>query len=519
MDVGRVDEESAFAALDSGEAPSYASYHSSYAYGNEQEDTVHVNLLAEMEDPGLPPEESEWEPEEPEEPSVAPAPAAAQSSTVAKTALLCGALIVVAIYESLCKKKAVKEAEFDLASVIVMNAVASILGGGLAALGTGEAKAAFGNPKTVGLQVLRYAPIGFLFTVGGYVQLLALNYLAADVFKVLEQSRLLLTAVFAMLLFGKRISTSSWVALVSITLVVVIYVQARHGSDVHYTVEKTFEHFMPVPNVDKAALPEAALLEAAPEHVRRVQAHVRRVLRQDTVAEHFTETVMERGIMSSSSNPLGYLLTGIFVLLSCAAGIYSEATFKHGGHTPFYVQKVYLEIPAGIWAVLVSKFVRPLLVDAGIAENRLTINMFDNGFFYGWSNPWVIAVFAMWTTKSWLAGLITKQLSSLSKQLCGITAVVLLYFVSLVHVCPDANGTNVGAPGTPLFCPSHIWEGKGSASFGVVVADMAVLASVGSYLAAQRDKARKQMWKKKGEEVKTEVNESQRMLSRAYYPA
>merc|ERR1719265_2083513 len=76
-------------------------------------------------------------------------------------------------------------------------------------------------------KVLKFSPVGIGFAAAAYIQLIALVYLSVDVFKVLEQSRLLVTAFFGWLLLKRKLSISSWVALVSVTLCCLTYGQVK----------------------------------------------------------------------------------------------------------------------------------------------------------------------------------------------------------------------------------------------------------------------------------------------------
>merc|ERR1712078_981821 len=80
-------------------------------------------------------------------------------------------------------------------------------------------------------------------------------------------------------------------------------------------------------------------------------------------------------------------------------------------------------------------------------------------------------------------GLITKQMSSLSKQLCSVTSVGLVYFFLKLHgikpdFCPGKNQMS--------FCPANL----ATVTMPMLIADASVLCTVLSYTFAQRDAGR-----------------------------
>lgn len=446
--------------------------------------------LTDPDDHGLPVDE----PEEEEE-LAPPAPAAAESGAAewGKQFLLCASLIFITIYEAIFKKKAISDPEtkFDPTSLIVMQGIVSITIGTAMAGYFGEAKEMVGEGTFFPKQIARYAPVGLLFSAASYVQFIALAYLATDVFKVLEQSRLIGTAIIARLLMSRKLSVATWTALVSITLVAVSYSIARNMTRDVQTLDDTIAYFQgEAQMVSWAGAEDEARKNLVLKHVKKVLTNP-----DGKLVEHLVKHVSARSMLDSSTSAVGYILTGLFVCMSCTAGVYSERVLKGSHHMPFYIQKVYLEIPASFSAFLFSWIARPILVSHGIAKDKLETNIIDNGLFCGWgASPWVGTTFFFMIIKSWLSGIICKQLSSLSKQLCSITAVVVLYFVTLIHVCPvpDDPSAMLGGSGAPMWCPSQL----GTASFSVIVADLAVLCAVVSYMTAMRDKQRKQMWKK-----------------------
>merc|ERR1712176_1254771 len=97
------------------------------------------------------------------------------------------------------------------------------------------------------------------------------------------------------------------------------------------------------------------------------------------------------------------------------------------------------------------------LMSMGLKASQLKpleskIDYFVDGPFAGW-NTMVFVFFAFFVLKSWFSGLITKQMSSLSKQLCSVTSVGLVYFFLKLHgIKPDF------CPGKThmSFCPANL---------------------------------------------------------------
>merc|ERR1712194_945899 len=113
---------------------------------------------------------------------------------------------------------------------------------------------------------------------------------------------------------------------------------------------------------------------------------------------------------------------------------------------------------------------------ATISERGLAV--WFEGLFAGWHSPWVISAFVFYVAKSWASGLLVKQMSSLTKQLCSVVTVGLLYFFVMFHVrC---------APSV-FFCPEEL-----DPTLAMVVNDLCVLVSVLTYTLAQRDQHRMQ---------------------------
>merc|ERR1711920_789720 len=63
--------------------------------------------------------------------------------------------------------------------------------------------------------------------------------------------------------------------------------------------------------------------------------------------------------------------------------------------------------------------------------------MLKDGFFYGWDSYRAVLVFATMVGKDWFSGMVAKNLGSLTRQLCSITSVGILYFVLPIRYGAD----------------------------------------------------------------------------------
>merc|ERR1719263_699916 len=157
-------------------------------------------------------------------------------------------------------------------------------------------------------------------------------------------------------------------------------------------------------------------------------------------------------------------------MITAFCGVYSELVLKKDHHAPFYVQKVFLELPGGVFSVLTTWLIRPILVNQGIGGDRLKTSFLETGLFMGWDSSLVITTFVFLLAKSWLSGIIVKQLSAVAKQVCSIVSVAALYFFLLVHDCGNANAFIE-------FCPS----GLQNANFNIIIVYLAVIFTVVNY--------------------------------------
>merc|ERR1712232_360894 len=159
-----------------------------------------------------------------------------------------------------------------------------------------------------------YFPVGCMFSMTSYLQFVIFSFISADVFKVLEQSRLLVTALLSFMFLGRPYSIASWCTLVMVTLASISY-------------------------------GEISQLESA-------------------VDSGHSKT------MASSNFFVGSMLTALFVVIQCGASVYAELWLKQDRHIPYFIQKFYLETSGLAFALFITLFLDGWMVRAGLSAER-----------------------------------------------------------------------------------------------------------------------------------------------------
>lgn len=105
---------------------------------------------------------------------------------------------------------------------------------------------------------------------------------------------------------------------------------------------------------------------------------------------------------------------------------------KEGSSTPFYVQKVVLEL-AGLPIAFLMSFAIPVFQEFIGAPNHLWEHTQwwkpEYSLFVGWERSAVYVALLISTTHSWMAGLLVKKLSSVMKLLAKCCSVAGVYFI------------------------------------------------------------------------------------------
>lgn len=275
---------------------------------------------------------------------------------------------------------------FDNSEIMFWNAVLSIVLG--LVLAAYNRKLGFLFSKESAKMCLIFQPAAIGFALSQFLGFFNLRFLAADVMKVLDQSRLLVTAVVMMFLLRKSYSRATWNSLIVITLAAVIY-----------------------GNVN-------------------------------------TLTAGSAG--SGSPNlPVGMIFVLVNATVTALAGVWAEKYMKAYKSTPFYIQKLYLEV-GNMFVQLIFLYVANPLMNSEKA-NIMTKLGFNpaSGLF---SNPYMMPLLWVFFIKNYMQGILVKRMSSLVKQLSAVVATALCYFFLIIH--------NTGC--TPVaitkYTPSEPWK-------------------------------------------------------------
>lgn len=276
---------------------------------------------------------------------------------------------------------------FDNSEIMFWNAVLSIVLG--LVLAAYNRKLGFLFSKESAKMCLIFQPAAIGFALSQFLGFFNLKFLAADVMKVLDQSRLLVTAVVMMFLLRKSYSRATWNSLIVITLAAVIY-----------------------GNVN---------------------------------------TLVAAGSAGSGSPnlPVGMIFVLVNATVTALAGVWAEKYMKAYKSTPFYIQKLYLEV-GNMFVQLIFLYVANPLVNSDKA-NIMTKLGFNpaSGLF---SNPYMMPLLWVFFVKNYMQGILVKRMSSLVKQLSAVVATALCYFFLIIH--------NTGC--TPVniakYTPSEPWK-------------------------------------------------------------
>lgn len=374
--------------------------------------------------------------------------------------VLCSVVWLVAIYTAVFQSRAMSEEDvkFDMASVMVVSSGSSVLLALVWSVKEGDLGYWYGSDAAKDFAL--YIPAAIMFGVAEYVVSIAYTYLPADNIKVMAQSRVLIIALIAGLIFKRKLPATTWLGLASVTIVAACYVAMK-------TVDKQSQHY----HGTLGAFKEAYANVEGDDADRYGEFNVALASRLEKAASKFLPG-------EENDSTVGWICVLIYIFLGCFAGVYCELFMKKKTSQPYYIQKTYLNITVIVVSVLLSWLIRPILVKNEIGGDKFKVNMFDNGLFYGLGDARVIGFIIFFTCSGWMKGLLVKKMSALAKQIVSVMVVVSLYFVMKVHKCPAGES---GAK--PFFCPANL----GSMSKYVVVADLSVFLVVALYVSTLRD--------------------------------
>lgn len=328
--------------------------------------------------------------------------------------------ILASLYETVSRRKARNETEFDMVSVMVMNNVVVIVFGVVLASIRGQ------MPELINRETPRklflYCIPSLLFEITTFVQYGVGIHISSDVSKVLSQTNILVIAVLEKLVWDRTRSVMSWLLLLVITFGSITYGLMSDHEDARIQLTDAMEN--------------------GEEH--NMDDHVQ-------------------------SFRTGVALSVLLVFTKTIGSVWSEYFLKKDDHVPFYVQKVYIAVPGLIVSLAIgSPFVSEWAKRVQLKEETAPC-MFTDGIFKGWdASLWLVIYFVLFIFKSWASGILVKTMSALVQQMCGITSVGMLYFAKLIHLqCPEGSNLCLG--------------NLGDASEHMVFADVTVISSVLAY--------------------------------------
>jgi hypothetical protein len=349
--------------------------------------------------------------------------------------MLCGLVIFTNVYESVLKGKAVNsKTPFNYGSVFLVQGVFSVVAvlGFSVPLNTFRTEIFTWNaPQLIKLYTVPAA----LFTLGAYLQFICLEHLPPHIFWVLDQMRILFTAVLARVIRGQSQSWTGWSVLVVISWAAVVY-----------TLVDTLEE------------------------------------EKSTLLDRLSSSNPEQEVAKKERNMLlGLFTTFLSVCCMSGASIYCEAVLKSKHMAPFYIQKFFLELNAIVVSLLAMTVVAPQMETWNLKRKSSQGTLWEVGPFFGW-NMWVVLVAVTLTFKSWLVGILIKNLNSLSNLLCGVIALSLIYPMAALH----GAGSSSSCPNSQIMCIGDLQR----IHINEIVTGVMLCAACLTYAAAKRDRER-----------------------------
>jgi len=265
-----------------------------------------------------------------------------------------------------------------------------------------------------------FAPTGMIVAFNNYLTFIILEYIDGDVFKVLQQSRLLAVALVARAWIGAKHSRGSWFALVMVVATAVLFSQVR-------SLDTNSDRLFALLGEQKAVMYESIYANTT-ELMQAAEGARAAMLRKMLTAEFGTgdatitlaklidkarsarpDPVLEATPSSGGGSLVGVGLTFLYVCIDSFNAVYEQQNLQKEKSTPFYVQMIYKNVPFTLMGILCAVFVGPALENMGIGK-KATVNMLQDGFFIGWGSAWLLLTFAAMVAKDWFSGIVIKNL-------------------------------------------------------------------------------------------------------------
>jgi len=318
--------------------------------------------------------------------------------------------------------KALKGSSVISTSVVIASSALSILIGLGVAVGADGAQGF--RMATNRKAVMKFSAIAVMFAVGQCFQTLSYTVLSPGMIKIFGQLRLPNTAILSTIFLGRRYISAQWSIMTIVVLGAFIFAQAgiddTETFNLHQIVGVYKQNRTQCHNVLEDISSGTGMLKQVPEYCDALNKH-------DPTQKQATNMA------------LGLMYVAIYCFLSDMGSIISEKFLKDDVGTPFYVQKVAIEL-SGLPTALVMSAVMPFFQIAVGNPKKGASAMWwtgthvepngeesSNWLFQGWGSAALLSLFFN-CVGSWLSGLVVKRMSSVMKLLGKVVSLAIVYF-------------------------------------------------------------------------------------------
>jgi len=274
--------------------------------------------------------------------------------------------------------------------------------------------------------VMKFAGVAIIFSLANCFGNLAYAFLSAGTVKIFGQLRLLQTAVLSTLFLKRRYIMPQWTAMIGIVLSALMFMQ---GKTMNKQMLAIRNHFAEAGLATSETC--AVLLNGL------VDSH-----EPDKVATACGDLVMTTSAKEEKM-AIGIMCVLLFIFFSDVGSIISEKFLKDGSSTPFFVQKVAIDLTTSLTTLIMAFcmpwFLKLVTGDPAVYEKQMFWRGGFFGFFKGWGLPVLISVIFS-TMQSWLSGLIVKQLSSVMKLLGKVVSLGCIYLLADCWLLKEGDG-------------------------------------------------------------------------------
>jgi hypothetical protein len=361
---------------------------------------------------------------------------------------------------------------------------------------------------------------------------MAVNFMPIDTVKVMDQSRLVVTAILTTMILGRKFSRSTWNMLCIVTFGAIMYSYARTTSTGMAAESMKMDQLVLGGKADWGGQSPWKDLNGKDEI--SLSRWLRTGLKKDgtpiisTQFKSFSDfhAKFTEPKVSETNYLVGILCVLCGCMSACIANIAAEKSLKDYASQPLYVQKIFLELPAIPVQLLISFVIMPALSNVEslktvLAKTKTMGDFETNAFWHGWNpvtgNTWLAAMFLTFWLKCYIQGMCMKKLDSVVKQVCVLAAGVLTFPFNTIHSCGHSFAPVDFPEGAERYPHAIFFEEKwsqmqrathffcfsdmGETAMGVWMALVLVLFSAAGYTLALRDKQRKLMFKKQIGEI------------------